>query len=66
VEIRFSRHAKNKLRLYGLSKEQVEDVINHGNRLNHGNKWESQHGKIRVIWVMVGLYALIVTVIKAR
>ena len=66
MEIRFSRHAKNKVRLYKLTSEEVEDVIRSGERLNQGDKWESQLGNLRVIWLMVGSYALVVTVIKTR
>jgi hypothetical protein len=66
MEIRFSRHAKNKLRLYKLSSGEVEDVIRSGERLSQGNKWESQSGNLRVVWLMVGSYALVVTVIKTR
>jgi hypothetical protein len=66
VEIRFSRHAKNKLRLYKLAAADVEDAINTGERLRHRDKWESRYEKLRVIWVMVGSYALVVTVIKTR
>jgi hypothetical protein len=66
MEIRFSRHAKNKLRLYKLSSGEVEDVIRSGERLNQGDKWESQLGNLRVIWLKVGSYALVVTVIKTK
>lgn len=66
MEIRFSRHAKNKVRLYKLTSEEVEDVIRSGKRLNQGDKWESQQGDLRVIWLMIGSYALVVTVIKSR
>jgi len=66
VEIRFSRHAKNKLRLYKLAPADVEEAINAGERLRHGDKWGSQYGKVRVIWVMVGSYALVITAIKTR
>jgi hypothetical protein len=66
MEIRFSRHAKNKLRLYKLAPADVEDAINSGERLNQGDTQESRYGKLRVIWVMVGSYALVVTVIKTR
>lgn len=66
MEIRFSRHAKNKVRLYKLTGEEVEEVIRSGGRLNQGDKWESQLGNLRVIWMMVGSYALVVTVIKTR
>ena len=64
MEIRFSRHAKNKVRLYKLTGEEVEEVIRSGERLNQGDKWESLLGDLRVIWVMVGSYAQVVTVIK--
>jgi hypothetical protein len=66
MEVRFSRHARNKLRLYKLSSGEVEEVIRSGERLNQGDKRESQLGDLRVIWLMVGSYALVVTVIKTR
>ena len=66
MEIRFSRHAKNKVRLYKLTSEEVEDIIRSGERLNQGDKWESRSGDLRVIWLMVGSYALVVTVIKTK
>ncbi len=66
MEIQFSRHARNKLRLYKLTPGQVEEVITSGEKLNRGDKWESQHGRLKVIWLMVGSYALVVTVIKTR
>jgi hypothetical protein len=66
MEIRFSRHARNKLRLYKLAPADAEEAINSGERLNQGDKWESRYGKLRVIWVMIGSYALVVTVIKTR
>lgn len=66
MEIRFSRHAKNKLRLYKLAPADVEEAINTGDRLRHGDKWESQCGKVRVMWVVVGSYALVITVVKTR
>ncbi|MBA7709580.1 hypothetical protein ES703_118501 [subsurface metagenome] len=66
VEIRFSRHASNKLRRYKLTPGEVGEAINSGKKLNRGDKWESQYGGLRVIWLMVGSYALVVTVIKTR
>lgn len=66
MEIRFSRHARNKLRLYKLALADAEEAINSGERMNQGDKWESRYGKLRVIWVMAGSYALVVTVIKTR
>lgn len=66
MEIRFSRHAKNKLRLYKLAPADAEEAINLGERLSQGDKWESRYGKLRVIWIMVGSYALVVTVIKTE
>jgi hypothetical protein len=67
MEIRFSRHARNKLRLYKLTLEDIETAIASGNSLNNeDDKQESRLGKLRVIWVMVGSYALIITVIKAK
>jgi hypothetical protein len=66
MEIRFSRHAKNKLRLYKLNPEDIEEAIKNGERLNQGDKRESRFGNLRVIWVVIGSYALVVTVIKTR
>jgi hypothetical protein len=66
MEIRFSRHAKNKVRLYKLTSTEVEDVIRSGERLNQGSKFESRLGDLRVIWLMIGSYALVVTVIKTK
>jgi flavoprotein len=66
VEIQFSRHAKNKMRLYKLTPEDVKEAINSGEKLNREDKWESRHGKLRVIWLTVGSYALVVTVIRTR
>ena len=66
MEIRFSRHAKNKVRLYKLTSGEIEEVIKSEERLNQGDKWESRLGNLRVIRLMVGSYALVVTVIKTR
>jgi len=66
MEIRFSRHAKNKLRLYKLPQADIEEVINSGERLNQGEKFEAGYGKLSVIWLMVGSYALVVTVIRTE
>ena len=66
MEIRFSRHAKNKIRLYKLTSGEIEDVIKSGERLNQGDKWESRLGNLRIIWLMVGSYALVVTVINTK
>ena len=66
MEIRFSRHAKNKLRLYKLTQADVEEAIHSGGRLDQGEKLESRYGKLRIIWVMVGSYAFIVTVIRTK
>jgi hypothetical protein len=64
MEIRFSRHAKNKVRLYKLKDIEIEEVLLSGERLVQADKWESRLGNLRVIWLMVGSYALVVTVIK--
>jgi hypothetical protein len=66
MDIRFSRHAKNKLRQYNLTPADVEEAINSGERLNQGDKLESRYGKLRIIWVMIGSYNFIVTVIRTR
>jgi hypothetical protein len=64
MEIRFSRHAKNKLRLYKLAREDIAEAIDAGQRLNQGDKLESRLGNLRVIWVLIGSYAFVVTVIR--
>jgi hypothetical protein len=66
MEIRFSRHAKNKLRLYKLTQADIEEAINSGERLDQGEKCESRYGKLRIIWIMVGSYVLVVTVIRMK
>jgi hypothetical protein len=66
VEIRLSRHARNKARLYKLSSAEVEEVIKSGERLSQGDKWESRLGNLRIIWIMIGSYAFVVTVMKIR
>jgi hypothetical protein len=54
------------MRRYKLAQREIEEAITSGERLSRGDKWESQHGRLRVIWLMVGSYALVVTVIKTR
>jgi len=49
-----------------LTSEDVEEVIHSGERLNQGDKSESHLGNLRVIWLTVGSYALVVTVIKTK
>jgi uncharacterized protein with GYD domain len=66
VEIRFSRHAKNKLRLYKLTQADIEEVINSGERLDQGEKSASRSGRLKVIWMTVGPYILVVTVIRTK
>jgi len=66
MDIRFSRHAKNKLRLYGLVADDVKTTIEAGESMNMAGKWESRYGKLRVIWLMVGSYALVITIIRTR
>jgi len=66
MEIRFSRHARNKLRLYKLAVADVEEAIISGERLNQGDNWESRQGKLRVIWGIIGSYVFVITVIKTR
>jgi hypothetical protein len=66
MEIRFSRYAKNKLRLYKLTQADIEEAINSGERLSQGEKTESQCGRLRIIWIMVGSYALVITVIRTK
>jgi hypothetical protein len=66
MDIRFSRHAKNKLRLYRLAEADVKTAIEAGESVNIADKWESQYGKLRVIWVTVGSYALVITMVRTR
>jgi len=66
MDIRFSRHARNKLRLYRLATADVEAAMEAGERLSRGDKWESRYGKLGVIWVIVGSYALVITVIITK
>jgi hypothetical protein len=66
MEVRFSRHARNKMRLYKLTPSEVQTAIRSSERLPRGEKWESQHKRLRVIWTMVGSYALVVTVIRTK
>ena len=66
MEIRFTRHARNKIRLYKLTLEEVEDVIHSGAKENQADRFESRLGVLKVIWLMVGSYALVVTVIRTR
>ena len=37
-----------------------------GKKEEQGDKWESRYGKLEVIWVLVGSYALVITVIKTK
>ncbi len=66
MELPFSRHAKNKMRWYGVTPEEVEEVIASGKRLNRKDRWKSEGKGLRVIWLVVGEYILVVTVIKLR
>ena len=64
MEIKFSRHAKNKLRLYKLSIEEAKRVIDEGERTQREEKEESSLDDLRVIWVIESTYAFVVTVIR--
>jgi hypothetical protein len=66
MEIRFSRHAKNKLRLYRLTADAVEEVIRAGKRQERQGKFDSVHANLKVIWVFVASYAFVITVIRTR
>jgi hypothetical protein len=66
VEVRFSRHAKNKLRLYKLGTTAIEQTIESGERITMAEKFESRRGDLRVIWLMAGSYALVVTIVRTR
>jgi hypothetical protein len=54
------------LRLYKLTQAEIEEALNSGEMLNQGEKTESRYGKLRVIWIMIGSYALVVTVIRTK
>ena len=66
MEVQFSRHAKNKMRLYKLTLDEVEEAVKAGERVPKGDKWESRQGKLKVIWLMIGAHTFVVTVIKMR
>ena len=66
MNIRISRHARNKLRLYGLSTADVKAAMEAGERLSRGDNWESRYGKLGVIWVIVGSYTLVITLIITK
>lgn len=66
MEIHLSRHAKNKIRLYKLRLQEIEDAINQGEKTPQGNKWESKCGDLRIIWETIGSYMFVITVIKAK
>jgi hypothetical protein len=52
------------MRWYGLTPEEVREIIASGERLNRGGRWESQYQGLKAIWLTVGDYILVVTVIK--
>jgi hypothetical protein len=54
------------MRLYKLTQEEIEEAVNSGERLNQGDKLESRQGKLRIIWVDIGPYIFVVTVIRTR
>jgi len=54
------------MRWYGVTPEEVEEVIASGKRPNRKDRWESEGKGLRVIWLVVGEYILVVTVIKLR
>ncbi|MBN1189323.1 MAG: hypothetical protein JXA46_06180 [Dehalococcoidales bacterium] len=54
------------MRLYKLTQAEIEEAINSGERLNQGKKSEAKYRKLRVIWIMVGSYALVITLIRTK
>ncbi len=66
MDIRFTRHGKNKARLYSLTLEGVEEVVRSGVKTGQGDRFESRLGDLKVIWLMVGSYALVITVIRTK
>jgi len=66
VEVHFSRHAKNKLRLYKHAATDIEQAIESGEKVTMAEKFESRRGDLRVIWLMAGSYALVVTIVRTR
>jgi hypothetical protein len=54
------------MRLSRLTPEEVEEAISLGEKLERGDKWESRFRKLKVIWLMVGSYALVVTAVRIR
>jgi hypothetical protein len=66
MDLRFSHHARNKLRLYKIAVQDVESAVESGEKLQYGDKWEARFKNLRVIWVMIGDYAMVITVIRTR
>jgi hypothetical protein len=64
VDIRLSRHAKNKIRLYKINISEIENVIQNGERCVKENKFESSKDNIKVIWITVGSYRFVITVFR--
>jgi hypothetical protein len=56
--MRFSRHAKNKMRLYGIGRDEVLAIISPANRAG-----EDRHGNLRYIGKVRGLS---ICVVRAR
>jgi hypothetical protein len=54
------------MRLFKLTPEEVEEAISLGEKLDRGGKCESRFRKLKVIWLMVGSYALVVTAVRTR
>jgi hypothetical protein len=54
------------MRLFKLTPEEVEEAISLGKKLDRGGKCESRFRKLKVIWLMVGSYALVVTAVRTR
>ena len=46
--------------------EEVEEVVRSGARADQGDRFESRLGYLRVMWLTVGSYALVITVIRTR
>jgi hypothetical protein len=66
MDIRLSRHAKNKLRLYKLTLTNIEEAVRSGERRIQGEKFESELGNLRIIWVTNGLYSFVITIIRTK
>lgn len=46
--------------------QEIEEAINRGEASNQVHKRESRYGNLRIIWVTIGSYIFVITVIRAK